>query len=227
MGVADDDVAFLADRHDLGHRLEHHLVLGLARVAQFLRQVALADDDRADAGHVLQHVAQVLDAKRVLDLHDDEQFAMRGERPHVGALVIFLLGDAPVARRLHRAVATDALRLIERLVLEAGVAAGGDRVIGLLDRRDMRPHDAVATEIQRLLGEELVLLDTVGGDAREWRDRRRDTARTRDLAAVEQILEAVAQAADVPALVFALEHDAVILGLLQLDGHGRLALGEQ
>ena len=53
-------------------------------------------------------------------------------------------------------------RLVARRRLQARIAAGGDRVIGLVDRADMRPDDAVGAEIERLLGE------ATGSSRRRW-----------------------------------------------------------
>ena len=96
------------------------------------------------------------------------------------------------------------------------VATGGDRVVGLFDGADVRPHDAVTAKVERLLGEELILLHAVGGNARGGSDLRCHGADVGDLAPVEQVLQAVAQRPDVPAAVFPLEHHAVIARLLQL-----------
>src|SRR5215471_21313559 len=49
--VADDDIGLLASIDDLRHRLEHHLVLVLPRIAELLGQIALADQDGADSRH--------------------------------------------------------------------------------------------------------------------------------------------------------------------------------
>ena len=65
--MADDDAGFLAGVDDLRHGVEHHLVLVLARIAELLGEVAFADQDGADAGHVLQDVVEILDALGVLD----------------------------------------------------------------------------------------------------------------------------------------------------------------
>src|SRR4051794_34961197 len=52
--MAADDVVLLADAQDVAHGLGDDGVLVLARVAEVLRQVALADQHDADAGHFLQ-----------------------------------------------------------------------------------------------------------------------------------------------------------------------------
>ena len=113
--MADHDVCFLQVSTIALHPFEHDLVLVLARIAEFLRQVAFADQDAADARHVLKHVVEILDAAGVFDLQDAENLALRIERPDVGLLIILLLAEAPVARRRGRAVAADAGGLVERL----------------------------------------------------------------------------------------------------------------
>ena len=61
-------------------------VLVLARIAELLAEIAFADQDRADALHLGQHLVEVLDAAHVLDLQDAEDLAVRIERPDVGLL---------------------------------------------------------------------------------------------------------------------------------------------
>ncbi len=89
--MTDDTLNSLAISTDLAHVIEHDRMLVLARITKFLRQVAFADQDRADARHVLEDVAQVVDAFEVLDHQDDEKFAFRIERPDVCLLVVLLL----------------------------------------------------------------------------------------------------------------------------------------
>ena len=225
MGMADHDARRLAGVDDLRHGVEHHLVLVLARIAELLRQIALADQDGADARHVLQDILEVLDALGVLDHQDDENLALGIERPDVGAVVIVLLTDAPITHRRGRAVAADAGRLVQRLVLEPRIAAGGDRVIGLLDRADVRPDDAVGAEIENLLGLELGLLAAVRRDARERRHRRRDRTRFGDLAAVEHVLQTIAEGTDVVGVVLHLIDDGVVFRGGERDG--RLDVGRR
>ena len=70
-------------------------------IAELLAEVALADQDRADARHLREHVVEVLDAAacpRSCRMH--ENLALRVERPDVGAVVVVLLAEAPVAHRL-------------------------------------------------------------------------------------------------------------------------------
>jgi hypothetical protein len=76
----------------------------------------------------------------------------------------------------------------------------------------VRAHNAVDAKIERLLGLELRLLDPVGRNAHHRRHRRRDRCGLGDLAAIEHVLQAVAQCPDVPRIMFHLENDAVILG---------------
>ena len=210
--MADRDVVLFAGVDHLGHPLEHGRVLVLARQAELLRQITLADQDGADAFHLAQDGVEALDPLGVLHHQDHEDFAFGIERPHVGALVVFLLRDAPIAHCRARAVAADALRLVQRFVLQARIAAGGDRVVGLLHRGDVRPDDAIAAEVECLLGLELRLLGAVRGDAHDRSDRRRHRAGARDLPAVEHVLQAVAQRPDVPRIVLHLVDDAVVFG---------------
>ena len=44
-------------------------------IAEFLGQIAFADQDAADARHILEHVIEVLDAAGIFDLQDAEYFA--------------------------------------------------------------------------------------------------------------------------------------------------------
>ncbi len=85
-----------------------------------------------------------------------------------------------------------------RRALQARIAAGGDRVGGLLHGRDVRPHDAVAADVQRLLGMQLRHLDAVRRDADHRRDRRATEPDLAICAAVEHVLQAVAQPARCP-----------------------------
>src|SRR3984957_2986672 len=172
--MADGDLEALARRHHLADRGEHLGVLVLARMAKLLGEVALADQDAADSRDVLQDVRQILDAGSVFDHQDREDLARRVERPDVGALVVLLLREAPVARRRSRPVAADARRLVERGGLEAGVAARRDRVVGLVDRCDVGEYHPVRANVENLLHEEAVLLLAVGGDSDDRRGRRCD-----------------------------------------------------
>ena len=159
-------------------------------------------------------------------MHED--LALRVERPDVGLLVVFLLAEAPVARRGGRAVAADAGGLVARRGLEPRIAAGADRVGGLLDRRDVREHDAVAAHVERLLGLPLRHLDAVDRDADHRRHGRRERAGLGDLRAVEHVLQAVAQQPAVPGIVLHLEHAAVefrrsLSAIARIDFGGREA----
>src|SRR5580704_10929847 len=170
--VADDDIMLLAGVDDALHPFQHHLVLVLARIAELLRQVAFADQDATDARHIFEHGVEVLDAAGIFDLQDAEDFALRIERPYVGLLIIFLLAQAPVARRRGRAVAADAGRLVEACALEPRIAAGADRIGGFLHGRNMRKHDAVAAHVEGLLGLPLRHFDAVHRDADHRRHAR-------------------------------------------------------
>src|SRR5712671_381677 len=147
-------------------------MLVLPRVAHILRQVALADQHDADPGYLLQHLRQVADRPLLLAHDHDEHLALRVERPGVGALVIGLLVDAPIARGVARRVAALAGRLVISRFARPRIAAGLDRVPRLLDSRDMRPDDAVDADVEHLLGDELVELAAIGRDADDRPARR-------------------------------------------------------
>ena len=199
----------------------------LPREAQLLAEVAFADQDGADPRHVVQHVGEALDPRRVLDHQNDEDFAVRRERPDIRLPVIVLLGQAPVAHGMARTVAPDAGGLVERCGFEPGIAARRDRVIGLLDRAHMRPDHAVDAEIERLLGVPLRHLAAVGRNADHRRHCRRDGTGPGDLRAAQHVLQGVAERADVPGVVLHLEDDAVVARRRESDGALDVGGGER
>jgi hypothetical protein len=194
MRVADHDVVLLAGVDHALHPLQQLRMLVLPRDAELLAEIAFANQDRADTGDFGQHGVKIFHAAGIFDLQDDENLALRIERPDVGFLIILLLTDPPVARRYGRAVTADADRLVIFRALEPRIAAGADRVGGFLHRRDVREHDAEAADIQCLLGLPLRHLDAVDRDAHHRRHRRNE-AGLGDLRPVEHVLQAVAQAA--------------------------------
>src|SRR5262245_22920518 len=130
--MADHYVVLLAGVDHPRHPFEHLGMLVLAGIAELLGEIALTNQDGADAGHLAQDVGQRLDAAGVFHHQDHEDLALGVERPHVGAIVIVLLGQAPIAHGRSRPVAADAGRLVQRRAFQARIAAGGDRVVGLL-----------------------------------------------------------------------------------------------
>src|SRR5687767_1578521 len=66
MRMADDDVMLLAGVHDARHPFQHGRMLVLPRQSELLAEVTFADQDRADARHLLEDVRQGLDAFDVL-----------------------------------------------------------------------------------------------------------------------------------------------------------------
>src|SRR3984885_13761055 len=125
MRMADHDIVLLAGVDDALHPFQHGFVFVLPGIAEFLRQVAFADQNAADARHVLEHVVEVLDAAGVLDLQNAENLALRVERPDVGLLIIILLRETPITRRGGRAVATNAGRIEMRRAFQSRITAGG------------------------------------------------------------------------------------------------------
>src|SRR5208282_532840 len=189
MRVTDHDVVFLAGVDDAFHLFQHGFVLVLPRVAELLRQVAFADQDAADARHIVEYVVEVLDAACILDLQDAKNFTLRIKRPDVGFLVVVLLAEAPVARGCGRTIATDAGGLVARGALESRIAAGAYRIGRFLDRRNMREHDTVATHVEGLLGLPLRHLRPVHRYAGHRRHARHDGGGLGDLRAVEHVLQ--------------------------------------
>jgi hypothetical protein len=57
---------FLAGVDDPPRRIEHDLVLVLARMAEFLAEIAFANQHGGDSGYIFQHVGQVGDTRRLL-----------------------------------------------------------------------------------------------------------------------------------------------------------------
>src|ERR1044071_6023987 len=112
MRVTADHLVFGADAADSRHRFDDGGVIVLAWGAEILRQVTLADQHHADARHLLQDAGQVVDGEHVLAHDDDENLAIPGERPAVSLLVVLLRRDSPVARRVHRLIATYAFRVV-------------------------------------------------------------------------------------------------------------------
>jgi hypothetical protein len=208
--VPDDHVVLPARVDHARHLLEQFRMLVLARDAELLAEIALADQDRADAPHLGQHLVEIVDPAHVLDLQDHEDLAVRIERPDVGLAVILLLPESPVARRAGRAVAADAGRLEILRALQPRIAAGRDRIVGLLHRGDVRPDDAVAADVERLLGVPLALLDAVHRHAHHRGHGGAKRAGLHDLRPIEHVLQRVAQRPPVPRIVLHLEHHAVV-----------------
>src|SRR5262245_34585756 len=116
------DAMLVADASDGGHRFDYGGVIVLPRVAEILREIALADQHHADALHFLQHPRQVVDGHDVLTHDDDENLAVGHERPDVSFLVVLLRRDAPVTSGMHGLVAAHALWLVRRRSFRAGIS---------------------------------------------------------------------------------------------------------
>ena len=111
MRVTTGYVVFFADLKNVIDRFGDHRMLIVARMAELLTQIAFADQYDADAGNFFQNARQVVDGAGFFALDDDENFTVRRQRPDVGALVILLLRQSPVARGTRRRVAADAGRI--------------------------------------------------------------------------------------------------------------------
>src|SRR5262249_15859311 len=89
VGMADGNFVLPAGLDDVGHGVEHLRMLVLARKAEFLGKVALANQYQTDTWHPLQNVGEIRNALGVLDHQHDQNFALWVERPYVGLGVIF------------------------------------------------------------------------------------------------------------------------------------------
>src|SRR4029077_217409 len=105
-------------------------------------------DYDADPWHLLEHSRQIFDRAHLLAHDCDHNLALRVERPHIGAGIIFLLGQSPIARRRGRRIPALTGRCEIGGFRRTWVAACGDRIAGLLDSADMRPDDAVDALIE-------------------------------------------------------------------------------
>ena len=65
MRVADDDVMLLAGLHHARHPFQQLRVIVLPRIAELLAEVALADQDRADALDLGEDGVEILDSNVV------------------------------------------------------------------------------------------------------------------------------------------------------------------
>src|SRR5262249_877581 len=76
MRVPNGDVEFATGGDDLGHRRPNFGMIILAWNTELLAQVAFADQDATDAGHLLENGPQVADAQGVFDHEHDHNFAV-------------------------------------------------------------------------------------------------------------------------------------------------------
>src|SRR5258708_37368446 len=142
MRVADRDIVLPAGLDHVGHGIEHLRMLLLARKAEFLGKVALANEYEADARHLLENVGEVGNALGVLDHQHDQDFALWIERPYVGLGVVVLLGEPPIAHRGGWTVAADAGGLVERRRFQPRIAAAPPPPRGPGPPPDMWPPNA-------------------------------------------------------------------------------------
>src|SRR6266508_2462714 len=92
-------VVLLADLENIINGISHHRVLVFTRMPELLAQIAFSNQDDADTGHFLENSWQVVDGACLLALDNDKNFSVWREGPNIGAAIIFLLCQAPVARR--------------------------------------------------------------------------------------------------------------------------------
>src|SRR5579859_2124016 len=141
--MPDGNTTFFARGHDPRHSLHNRRMIVLPRKAEFLAQIAFADEDEPNAGNAFQYVAKIGDSLRVLDHQHYENFALWIQRPHICLAIILLLRKPPIPRCGDRRIAPDAGWLAKLRCLQAWIAACGDGIVGLFDCADVRPYDAV------------------------------------------------------------------------------------
>src|SRR5260370_2849573 len=143
MRVSARDVVLFADRETLVHCRSPGRMVVLPREAEVLRQIALADDHDPDPRNLVEHLGQVLYCTHFFAHDRDQDFALRVERPDIGAGIIFLLRQSPIARRSRGRIASLTRRL--EILRRAGprITAGGGPVARLVHRTDMPPDHAV------------------------------------------------------------------------------------
>src|SRR5581483_11118483 len=221
VGMTAHHAVLLAGAQDRRHRLDNCRVLILPRVPDVLREVALADQNYADARDLPEHAGQLIDGANFLAHQYDQDLALWIDRPDVGALVVLLRADPPVARCHGRGIATLALRLVVGRVPGSRIAAGTDRVVSVLHGADVRPDHPVHARVEHLLGDPLVALAAIGRDAHQRGNGRRQGASVHELAAVQHVLQGIAQRADIVGAVLHLIDDAVVAR----GGQGERAIG--
>ena len=118
--MATGNVVFFADSKNGVDRLGNNRMIVVPGMTQFLAQIAFANQHHADSRNLLEYLWQVVDGAGVLALNDNQDFPVRRQGPDVGATVIFLLRESPIARRARGSVATNAGRIVERGVFKSG-----------------------------------------------------------------------------------------------------------
>src|ERR671935_1599495 len=125
--VSADNAVLAADATDGRHRLHNGGMIVLTRIAEVLREIAFADEHHTDSGYLLQNPRQVIDRPHLFTHDDDQNLAVRHERPHVGLCVVFLRRDAPVARCVNGLIAALPLWFIRGCRLRPRVSARCNR----------------------------------------------------------------------------------------------------
>src|SRR4029077_3732252 len=145
--MAAGNVVFFTDFENGVDRIGDNRMIVIPGMAQFLAQIAFADQHHADSRNLFENPWQIFDSSRVLTLNDNQYFSLRCQRPNIGAAVVFLLRQSPIACRARWSVATNAWRIMKRGFFKSWVAAGAHGIPRLLDRAHMRKNDTVNTDI--------------------------------------------------------------------------------
>src|SRR5258708_1702828 len=98
MGVTANDAIGVASLKDDIHRPDDNRMVILPGIPEILRKVAFAGDDQPHSRNFLENTRKVFHRLNALTHHADVNFPFRIDRPHIGARVIFRLGQPPIAR---------------------------------------------------------------------------------------------------------------------------------
>src|SRR5690349_20984379 len=112
MRVSARDIVLFANRENLVDCRSHSRMLVLPREAEVLREIPLANDHDADPGNLLEYFRQIFYRADFFAHDGDQYFALRIERPDIGAGIIFLLRQPPITRRSRWRITSLTRRLV-------------------------------------------------------------------------------------------------------------------
>src|SRR4249919_2046226 len=139
--MAAGNFVFFTDSENGVDRIGNNRMIVIPGMTQFLAQISFANQHHADSRNLLENLWQIVDRARFFALNDNQNFPARCQGPNIGAAVVFLLRQSPIACRARWSVATNARRIMERGFFKSWVAAGAHGIPRLLDRAHMRKND--------------------------------------------------------------------------------------
>src|SRR5215469_1546052 len=182
----------------------------LAGVTEVLRQVALPNDYYTDPGYLFEHVREVFDRSDLFAHYCNQDFALRIERPYIGARIILGLGEPPIACGGGRCITALSRRFKIRGSARAWVSACCNGIARLFNSAHMGPYNSINTLIKYLFGDPLADFTAIGGNAHKRRYLRRQGAGSQYLPPIEHELQAISQRADIIGPMLHLEYHAII-----------------